>query len=136
MVLDNPTLYKTRGQLRRDRYQEITNIYEDQYPEGMKNFVNLWLETDIHLRIQKECGPKGIYYQPDSDMRLVYYYYLVNKFLNTEFQDQSIYKKVRDLPREDRYLAIDCLSYFLGMNPHNGNYHLLQIVKKFRELQN
>lgn len=109
--------------------------YESKYPDGMKNFVNIWLKQGIQGEIQRMCGPNKKLWQENSDMRFIYYYHLIKTFLNTEFQEQSIYKKVKDLPKEDRYLAIDCLGCYLGMNPHNGNVHLLQVVKKFKDLQ-
>lgn len=107
--------------------------YESKYPDGMKNFVKQWISKGWHTEIQNMCGPGKELYKENVDMRYVYYYNLIKKFLNTEFQDQTIYKSVKDLPEEEAYLAIDCLGCYLGMNPHNGNIHLLQIVKKFKD---
>lgn len=113
--------------------QAIANskLYEDRYPEGMKNFVRKWLDTNTHWKIQMECGPQGGLYKPEADMRMVYYTTLINTFVDTCFEDQSKYKRVRDLPLADRVLVVDCLSWTLGMNPHNGNIYLLQIVDKY-----
>lgn len=109
--------------------------YDDKYPEGLKSFVGQWLDQGLHLRIQEMCGPGKKLWRDNCDMRFVYYYNLVNTFLNARFEDQTMYTKVRDLPEEDRFLAVDCLGCFLGMNPHNGNIHLLEIVKRFKDLQ-
>lgn len=124
---------------RKQKYRSITKDYDSKFPQGMKQFVSLWLDTDIHQTIQNKCRPQGILYNPNSDMRIIYYYHLINTFLNTKFKEihpeYDEYKDIRSLPKESRYLAIDCLSWSLGMNPHNGNIHLLQIVKKFKDLQ-
>lgn len=113
--------------------QAIINskIYEDRYPKGMKNFVRKWLDTNTHWTIQEQCGPQGSLYRENRDMRMIYYTTLINTFVDTCFEDQSRYKSVRDLPITDRVLVVDCLSWSLGMNPHNGNIYLLQIVDKF-----
>ena len=108
--------------------------YNKKYPEGLKNFVHIWVQSGIQQKIQQQAQDSRSRYPKNTDMRIIYYYNLIDKFLNTEFQDQKIYNRVNDLPQEDQLLAIDCLSWYLGMNPHNGNYHLLQIVKKYPEL--
>ena len=109
--------------------------YEDKYPQGMKNFIQSWIKLGWHKQIQDQCAPTGKLFKNNTDMRFVYYYHLIDKFLETKFQKQDMFQKVRDLPDYDRFLAIDCLGCYLGMNPHNGNIHLLQIVKKFKDLQ-
>jgi len=109
--------------------------YEDKYPEGMKKFIHQWLGKKWHREIEDMCRPGKKLWRENCDMRYIYYYHLINTFLNTEFQDQSIYKRVRDLPIEERFLAVDCLGCYLGLNPHNGNIHLLQILKKYKDLQ-
>ena len=109
--------------------------YEDKYPEGMKNFVKQWISLEWRGEIQDKCSFGGELYRENVDMRYIYFFYLIKRFLNTQFKDKSIFKSVSDLPHYDRYLAIDCLGCYLGMSPHNGNIHLLQIVAKYKELQ-
>ena len=109
--------------------------YEDKYPEGMKNFCKQWINTGWYKQIQEMCRPGNKLFRENTDMRYIYYYHLIDRFLETNFQNKELFSKVRDLPDYDRFLAIDCLGCYLGMNPHNGNIHLLQIVKKFKDLQ-
>ena len=101
------------------------------FPEGLNNFVNSYLDDGVYKRIMKECSTGGKYYDKRYDMRIRYYQYLILHFLNTQFEDQTIYKRVKDMPKEDQRMAVDCLSYHLGMNPRNGNIYLEQIVNKF-----
>ncbi len=107
--------------------------YGKKYPKGMINFINIWIES-YRQNIENNCSKGGKYYNENKDMRIVYYIYLIINLLNTQFEDKSIYKHVNDLPIYDKYLIIDCLGFNLGMNPHNGNVHLLQIVKKYNLL--
>lgn len=109
--------------------------YEDKYPDGMKAFCRQWVDKGWYLGIIDMCRPGQKLFRPNTDMRFIYYYHLINTFLETEFEDKTEFSKVRDLPDYDRFLAIDCLGCQLNMSPHNGNVHLLQVVKKFKDLQ-
>jgi len=119
----------------RESKKHLRKTYHLRFPDGMMNFIDKFLSTDPHLKIQDMCSIGGQLYKEHIDMRITYYRNLILTLLNTSFQDQTVYKTVRDLPLEDRLLLIDCLSYNLGMNPHNGNIHLLEIYERFPDLR-
>lgn len=97
----------------------------------MLKFVGLYLDAEPQLRLQKECSAGGKYYDENSNMLHVYFILLIRDFVNTEFQDQTHYKKVKDLPDADVLSAIECLGYLLGMNKHNGNEHPLNMIEQY-----
>lgn len=102
-----------------------------QFPKGMLKFVSLYLDAEPQLKIQKECSVGGKYYNENSNMFHVYFILLLRDFINTEFQDQTYYKKVKDLPEGEILSAIECLGYLLGMNKHNGNEHPLNMIQQY-----
>ena len=91
------------------------------FPEGLINFINLYLDTGIREKIENLCNEYG------KDTRYMYYNMLLSNFLNTEFEDQTEYKKINDLPEEEKMLAIKALDYNLGMGEGNGNEYLLKV---------
>jgi hypothetical protein len=94
------------------------------FPEGLLRFVNLYLNSGIREKIEKSCNNFGV------DTRYLYYNRLLDSFLSTEFKDQSLYKRVSDLPREEVLRAIKALDYLLGMSPRNGNEYLLNVYRR------
>ncbi len=94
--------------LTNEEYQTIRrDKFSKKYPFGMHNFIWILLGTDF--RNDVACLPGQ------------YLVNLVVALLNTYFEDQSIYEKVGNLPRDQQLLCIDCLSYHLGLNNVSGN---------------
>lgn len=113
--------------------------YADKYPEGMKRFVCKYLDHEKWLVFQKECSPGGIYYKENVNMLYTYFQLLIHDFMNTKFKwekkkdlGNATYERVKDLPKDELLKTIDCLGYFLGLNPHNGSEHLLNVLEMFK----
>ena len=107
---------------------------EKYFNPGLISFIHKFLDTGIREKIEKQCSIGGQLYDKKYDMRYRYYWGLINALLNTEFKDQSEYKKVDDLPQDQKIKALDALGRLLGMNPHNGNEYLVNVYNKFIKL--
>ena len=113
--------------VKKKKIYDKTVQYKDKFPDGLMRYCILFIndnKTIIQLQLEAQINP-------EIDMRYKYYQLLINKFLDTPFKDQSIYKSIRYMPLKEQILAVECLGHSLGMNPHNGNVHLLQIIEKF-----
>lgn len=79
------------------------------FPAGLNNFIRLFLESQKNAR--------------EQDSRE-----LIIALLNTEFEDQTQYKKVTDLVFADQKICVECLAH------HLGRLDLLDAAKKYRLL--
>ena len=86
--------------------------YCNSFHPGLWNFVQSYLDaTDINAFQHKHVDQ--------------YYINLIQDFLDTEFAwketpnlpKDMMYKRVKDLPQEDIYQAVDCLGVSLGWGP-------------------
>ena len=82
-----------------------------EYPKGLIRFVNIFLDQGVQKK----------------DKQLLLY-----TFLKTEFEDQTEYKRVCDLPEDQIILAIKALEFVLGIQTWNGLY---DIYKKKMKLE-
>jgi hypothetical protein len=84
--------------------------YCNAFPPGLWNFVQSFLRsTDINAFQHRHVDQ--------------YYINLIRHFLEAQFEWEEgrpagcVYVKVKDLPREDIYQAVDCLGVSLGWGP-------------------
>lgn len=89
----------------------------------MENFVNVFLDSNIHVRLMEHIKKQGgTFFDYNKS--------LVKLILETEFQDQSEFKCVNDLPEYDKKLLLDCFSFQLGLK-FNWTYSPLNYFSTF-----
>ena len=109
----------------------VPEVYEAQFPKGLLAFIDLFYDTGIREKVERMCHEGGVLHERGVNMLVRYCRALLKVFLATEFEDQSEYKGIADLPEKEVRRAINALGYKIGMNPHNGNHNLLDIYKKY-----
>lgn len=88
------------------------NFQEIDYPIEMENFIFLWLNN-------YDYNSKATNQKP-----FVLWKKTIHKLLETKFENNITYEKVKNLPQEEISLLVKCLGHYIGVWDLHSYYYL------------